>query len=225
MATAPLLTIVGRNERKGHRFPCYLSGTEFMTPEVKEMMKTRNQSSTSHLNPMGLDQSLGLCIPHRLQGLSISTGWFPIEIVWTARQIEKPYLCSNPTNTKTGVTPGIQEAGFRWSGCRVVHYFFCEVLINSIYERAKAMPFCCRQCAFLFVCPCAVAVDNGPLCAVDSQRLSSMTLLHWLTQSYLEAGSILRCMFSLIWYDRFGTIDGDGSWYCFVIVEWQRLFF
>jgi hypothetical protein len=31
--------------------------------------------------------SLSLSIPHRLQGLSTSMGSFPIEIVWTARQI------------------------------------------------------------------------------------------------------------------------------------------
>jgi hypothetical protein len=31
--------------KKGHRFPYYLSGTEFMTPEVKKMKKTRNRSS------------------------------------------------------------------------------------------------------------------------------------------------------------------------------------
>jgi hypothetical protein len=47
-------------------------------------------------------------------------------------------------------------------GCRLCDefiIFFFKVLINSIYERAKAMPFCCRQCVFLFFCPCAV--DNG----------------------------------------------------------------
>jgi hypothetical protein len=70
-------------------------------------------------------------------------------------------LETNPTNLKTDVTHGIQEAGFPWIASIDRSFDRSIYFINSIYYRAKAiMPFYSAY-ALLFV-----VVDNGPVHAV-----------------------------------------------------------
>jgi hypothetical protein len=73
------------DETKGHRFPYYNSQIGFMNTSDRSKQSTASMPFESQ----EFQQSLGLSIPHRLQGLSISTGWFTIEVVWTAQQIGK----------------------------------------------------------------------------------------------------------------------------------------
>jgi hypothetical protein len=128
-------------------------------------MKNRLKPSTAKPASLipGVTAVFGLRIPHPLEGLSISTGYFATAIVWTARQIGKPYLSTspttNPTKPKTGTTP--------WdsSGC-VIIIFFTSGLIDSVKQQ--------KLCSFVFICLLSstmvllfVVVNNGPLCAFD----------------------------------------------------------
>jgi hypothetical protein len=119
-------------------------------PKPKRMrlgMDCTRQPLESH----EFQQSLGLSIPHQLQGLSISKGWFAIKIVWPARQIGKPYLFDiNPTNLRLIQPHGIQGAGDR----SIPSLFHSLSLLahNFIWWKivGEPMPFClhyAKSCA------------------------------------------------------------------------------
>jgi hypothetical protein len=84
---------------KGHGFRSLQ--TEFMRPEVKN--KKKNLEWIAHASPLNPMSFCSLWIVYHSPTARFANlvGGFPGEIVWKAQQIGKPYLCSNPTNTKT----------------------------------------------------------------------------------------------------------------------------
>jgi hypothetical protein len=85
-------------------------------------------------------------------------GWSAIEFLWTAWQIGKPYLCSNPTNTKTEPKNYINS----WDWSRLV----CT--INGSSEHTSFLhSFCHKFNLWKMVgesMPFFSTIDNGPLC-------------------------------------------------------------